>query len=154
MDVYLGLGTNIGNKRRNLLEAAALLAERAGDITALSSFYETEPWGFESENLFLNAVLLMQTTLSPDALLQLTQNIEKELGRIEKSRRGYHDRIIDIDILLYGNEIINSGDLVIPHPLMQERRFVLEPLLEIAPKLKHPLLGKSIEEMFKELINK
>ena len=95
---YLGLGTNVGNKRGNLVTAAALLAERVGDVLALSDMYETEPWGFESDNTFLNAVIVMMTELSPMELLDATRLIEIEMGRIEKSDGAYHDRIIDIDL--------------------------------------------------------
>ena len=125
---YLGLGTNIGNKRRNMITAAALLAERVGDILALSGFYETEPWGFESENFFLNAAVKLKTSFSPLELLRITQRIEKELGRAEKSSGVYHDRIIDIDILLYEDEVLQIPELTLPHPLMHERKFVMEPL--------------------------
>lgn len=154
MDVYLGLGTNMGNKRRNLLAAAALLAERAGDVLALSSFYETEPWGFQSDYVFLNAALGLQTELSSEELLQMTQEIEQELGRTEKSNGSYQDRIIDIDILLYGNQVIQKDKLLIPHPLMEQRRFVLEPLAEIAPSVVHPVFGKSILELLNDLERK
>ena len=106
---YLGLGTNIGNKRRNMITAAALLAERVGDILALSGFYETEPWGFESENFFLNAAVKLKTSFSPLELLRITQRIEKELGRAEKSSGVYHDRIIDIDIIMNDFEKILTG---------------------------------------------
>lgn len=133
--VYLGLGTNIGNKRKNMVTAAALLAERAGDVLSLSSFYETEPWGFASENTFLNAALELETDCSPMELLRLTQQIEREMGRTQKSDGSYHDRIIDIDILLYGNEVVHHEDLVVPHPLMQQRLFVMQPLAEIAPSI-------------------
>ena len=150
--VYLGLGTNIGNKRRNMVTAAALLAERAGDVLSLSSFYETEPWGFDSENTFLNAVLELETICSPMELLHLTQQIEREMGRTQKSDGSYHDRIIDIDILLYGNEIIHTEELVVPHPLMQQRLFVMQPLAEIAPSLVHPVLQKSMYELYMELL--
>ena len=124
---YLGLGTNIGNKRRNMITAAALLAERVGDILVLSGFYETEPWGFESENFFLNAAVKLKTSFSPLELLRITQRIEKELGRAEKSSGVYHDRIIDIDILLYEDEVLQIPELTLPHPLMHERKFVMEP---------------------------
>lgn len=150
--VYLGLGTNIGNKRKNMVTAAALLAERAGDVLSLSSFYETEPWGFDSENTFLNAVLELETSCSPMELLHLTQQIEQEMGRTQKSDGSYHDRIIDIDILLYGNEIIHTEELVVPHPLMQQRLFVMQPLAEIAPSLVHPVLQKSMYELYMELL--
>lgn len=150
--VYLGLGTNIGNKRKNMVTAAALLAERAGDILSLSSFYETEPWGFESDNTFLNAALALETTYTPLALLHLTQQIEREMGRTQKSNGAYHDRIIDIDILLYGNERINNEELVVPHPLMQQRLFVMQPLAEIAPSLLHPVLQKTMYNLYMDLL--
>ena len=116
---YLALGTNIGNKRRNMITAAALLAERVGDVLALSGFYETEPWGFQSENTFLNAALQLDTSLSPLELLKATQEIEIEMGRTQKSNGAYHDRIIDIDILLYDNLVLQTPELTLPHPLMQ-----------------------------------
>lgn len=145
--VYLGLGTNIGNRRGNLVKAAALLAERVGDILALSGFMETEPWGFESENLFLNAAIKMETPLTPDELLSATQAIEREMGREKKSDGTYHDRVIDIDILLYDNCVIEQLGLIVPHPLMQERLFVMAPLAEIAPFERHPLLGQTFMEL-------
>lgn len=145
--VYLGLGTNIGNRRGNLVKAAALLAERVGDILALSGFMETEPWGFESENLFLNAAIKMETPLTPDELLSATQAIEREMGREKKSDGTYHDRVIDIDILLYDNRVIEQPGLIVPHPLMQERLFVIAPLAEIAPFERHPLLGQTFMEL-------
>ena len=142
---YLGLGTNIGNKRRNMITAAALLAERVGDILALSGFYETEPWGFESENFFL------KTSFSPLELLQITQQIEKELGRVEKSNGVYHDRVIDIDILLYEDEVLQIPGLTLPHPLMHEREFVMDPLSEIAPFVVHPVLKERIIDLKERL---
>ena len=148
---YIGLGTNIGNKRRNLITAAALLAERAGDVLSISSFYETAPWGFESDNTFLNAALLLETELEPLQLLSLTQEIEKEMGRTQKSDGAYHDRIIDLDILLYDLCVINEAALVVPHPLMHKRQFVMEPLAEIAPMLVHPILNKTMLELAEEI---
>ncbi len=145
--VYLGLGTNIGNRRGNMVKAAALLAERVGDILALSGSMETEPWGFESENLFLNAAIKMETPLTPDELLSATQAIEREMGREKKSDGSYHDRVIDIDILLYDNRVIEQPGLIVPHPLMQERLFVMAPLAEIAPFERHPLLGQTFMEL-------
>ena len=146
---YLGLGTNIGNKRRNMITAAALLAERVGDVLALSGFYETEPWGFE--NFFLNAAVKLKTSFSPLELLQITQQIEKELGRAEKSNGVYHDRIIDIDILLYDDEVLQTPELTLPHPLMLERKFVMDPLAEIAPFVVHPVLKERIIDLKERL---
>ena len=141
---YLALGTNIGNKRRNMITAAALLAERVGDVLALSGFYETEPWGFQSVNTFLNAALQLDTSLSPLELLKATQEIEIEMGRTQKSNGAYHDRIIDIDILLYDNLVLQTPELTLPHPLMHERLFVMEPLAEIAPNVIHPVFKKPV----------
>ena len=141
---YLALGTNIGNKRRNMITAAALLAEGVGDVLALSGFYETEPWGFQSENTFLNAALQLDTSLSPLELLKATQEIEIEMGRTQKSNGAYHDRIIDIDILLYDNLVLQTPELTLPHPLMHERLFVMEPLAEIAPNVIHPVFKKPV----------
>ena len=149
--IYLGLGTNQGDKEENLKRAIEMLSLALGTYTSLSSFIETEPWGFESQNSFLNCVVAFRTTLPPMELLETTEKIERELGRTAKSNGGvYHDRIIDIDILLYGNEIINTERLTVPHPLMHERDFVLTPLCEIAPQAIHPVIGKSIAEI-KEL---
>ena len=141
---YLALGTNIGNKRRNMITAAALLAERVGDVLALSGFYETEPWGFQSENTCLNAALQLDTSLSPLELLKATQEIEIEMGRTQKSNGAYHDRIIDIDILLYEDLVLQTPELTLPHPLMHERLFVMEPLAEIAPNVIHPVFKKPV----------
>lgn len=150
---YLGLGTNIGNRRRNLITTAALLAERAGDVLSISSFYETEPVGFQSDNQFLNAAVYLETTCSPQELLEITQAIEREMGRTSKSVNGqYKDRIIDIDILLYGDWVINQETLTLPHPLMQEREFVMAPLAEIAPMVVHPVSGKTMQQIFEEIV--
>ncbi len=148
---YLGLGTNIGNKRRNLVTAAALLAERVGDVLALSDIYETEPWGFESENVFLNAVIVISTDFTPISLLEATRQIEIEMGRMEKSDGAYHDRIIDIDLLMVDDQVMESERLTLPHPLMHKRMFVMQPLAEVAPMVKHPLLGKTMSELLNEL---
>ncbi len=131
IDVYLGLGSNLGDRHTLLLSAIELLVQRVGRLVRCSSFIETEPWGFASEHPFLNAVALFRTTLSPRELLVVTQAIERELGRKEKSISHYTDRPIDIDILLYGDEHIDEPDLKIPHPLMGERDFVMRPLHEI-----------------------
>ena len=133
--VYFSIGSNIGNRKRLVREAIALLNERIGEVERQSSLYETEPWGFDSPNKFINACVCCVTTLSPHQLLAITQHIERELGRTEKTKDGeYHDRIIDIDILLYDDLCVNSPNLVIPHPHMHERAFVMTPLREILDK--------------------
>ena len=134
-----------------MITAAALLAERVGDILALSGFYEQETWGFESENYFMNAADKLKTSFSPLEVLQITQQIEKALGRTEKSNGVYHDRIIDIDILLYGDEVLQIPELTLPHPLMHERKFVMDPLAEIAPFVVHPVLKERLIDLKERL---
>lgn len=130
--VYLGLGSNLGDCRKNLERAIRLIGDKVGQVTRQSSFIETEPWGFESPNKFMNAVILCETTRSPREVLLLTQQIERDMGRMKKSvSGGYADRAIDIDILLYDDVTIDEPDLKIPHPLMHERDFVMRPLNEI-----------------------
>ena len=130
--VYLGLGSNLGDKAWNLSEAIRLIGERVGQVLRQSSFIETEPWGFQSDNSFLNAVILCETDKTPREVLLLTQQIERDMGRRQKSVSvGYIDRTIDIDILLYDDLTIDEPDLQIPHPLMHQRDFVMRPLEEI-----------------------
>ncbi|WP_300729728.1 2-amino-4-hydroxy-6-hydroxymethyldihydropteridine diphosphokinase [uncultured Bacteroides sp.] len=146
--VYLGLGTNLGDKEANLHTAVRLIKEKIGEVTSLSSFYATEPWGFTSENAFLNAAACVETQLGPQEVLQLTQEIEKELGRTKKSSGGvYSDRLIDIDLLLWDDLILETPELTLPHPLMTERSFVMDPLVEIAPDYIHPILHKPLREL-------
>lgn len=146
--VYLSLGTNLGDKEQHLRDAVQKIEERVGKIVSLSAFYATEPWGFQSENSFLNAAVCVETELLPLDVLSVTQEIERELGRLKKSSNGhYADRVIDIDLLLYGDLILIVDGLTLPHPLMTERRFVIEPLAEIAPEVVHPVLGKTIKEI-------
>lgn len=130
--VYLSLGSNLGDRKATMRRAIGLLNERAGSIDRQSSFIETEPWGFESTNKFLNMCVRLLTTLLPEQLLMATKQIERELGRTQKSVNGqYHDRPIDIDILMYDDVHLDSNDLTLPHPHMQEREFVMKPLREI-----------------------
>lgn len=136
-ETFLALGSNLGDKRANIAEAIKKIGERIGRVERQSALLVSKPWGFESENDFVNAVVACRTILSPLALLKATQQIEREMGRTEKSVNGaYHDRIIDIDILLYGDLKINYPNLVIPHPLMRERDFVTIPLKEVLPEWK------------------
>ena len=129
---YLAYGSNIGEKEENILNAYRMTEERVGRIVRRSAMMRSEPWGFKSDNGFVNSVACVETILTPHRLLEATQSIERAMGRTEKSHGGvYHDRIIDIDILLYDDITLNDADLVIPHPLVHERDFVMKPLNEI-----------------------
>ena len=136
--VYLGLGSNLGDREENIRKAIALIAERVGEVTRQSSLIETEPWGYESANKFLNGVILVETALTPRQVLKATQKIERELGKRRRHATTrvqstmYHDRPIDIDILLYDDLTVDEPDLKIPHPQMQQRAFVMKPLEEIS----------------------
>lgn len=143
--VYLGLGTNLGNRMINLERARTLIQERMGAILLQSSVYQTEPWGLKDQPEFYNQVLLLETGLAPGAILDLILQIEKEMGRIRHLK--WDRRLIDIDILFYNQEVIQLDRLTIPHPLMEKRNFVLAPLAEIAPGFLHPVLGKTIREL-------
>ena len=126
------MGSNIGNRKRNMREAVEYMESMVGTVTRQSALYETEPWGFESPNLFINMCVCVETPLAPRQLLEATQEIEKRMGRVGKSvNHEYQDRIIDIDILLYDDMTVDEPDLKIPHPLMKERDFVMTPLNEI-----------------------
>lgn len=133
--IYLGLGSNLGDRQGNISRAYAEIEKLIGAIVRQSALYESEPWGFESDNSFINSVICCETTLSPREVLKNTQSIERQLGRTQKSVDGhYHDRTIDIDILLYDDLTVNEPDLKIPHPLMRQRDFVMKPLSEIIDK--------------------
>jgi len=150
--VYLGLGTNLGEKTHNLNAAVNALALEVGSVLRVSSFYASKPWGFKSVNEFLNRVVLVETDLTPFDVLAKTQQIERSIGRSPKSVTEYEDRLIDIDILLYDHLIIDQPTLKIPHPLLAKRDFVLQPLAELAPELVHPILGKRMIELRNELV--
>ncbi|MEG1564533.1 MAG: 2-amino-4-hydroxy-6-hydroxymethyldihydropteridine diphosphokinase [Bacteroides sp.] len=150
--VYFSLGTNLGEKEEHLRSAVGKIEERIGRLISLSAFYATAPWGFTSVNTFLNAALCVETPLSPFEVLNRTQQIERELGRTAKSVNGaYTDRVIDIDLLLYGNLILKTKTLTLPHPLMTQRSFVMEPLAEIAPEVMHPVLEQTIKELLENI---
>ena len=130
--VYLSLGTNLGTRKRNIREAIDKIGEQIGVVKRQSALYETEPWGYSSPNHYINACVLVLTAMAPRQVLEATQRIEQEMGRILKSVNGeYHDRIIDIDILMIDDLVIDEPDFKIPHPLMEERDFVMKPLKEI-----------------------
>jgi len=145
---YIGLGSNVGDKAASCRKALDLLG-RIGRVVRVSSFYSTEPIGYPDQDDFINAVAELETGLSPLALLAACHVIEDELGRSRLLRWG--PRTIDLDILLYGDQVMNSTELTIPHPLMAARRFVLVPLCEIAPQAVHPALGKTAVHLLHEL---
>ena len=130
--VYFSLGSNLGDKEGNIREAISRIGELIGEVDRQSTLLATEPWGFESDNTFVNAAIRCTTSLSPFEILNITQNIERAMGRTLKSVDGqYHDRIIDIDILIYDDLHITTPQLTLQHPLMKERDFVMIPLKEI-----------------------
>jgi len=147
--VYIGLGSNLGCREENLARALKRLSEISnGSVKVLrcSSIYESKPWGKTEQPDFLNQVVEVETTLEPKAFLVLLKKIERELGRTQAAER-WGPRIIDLDIVFWNGFVLNEGDLVIPHPYMSDREFVLPPLAEISSKLKHPVTGRTVEEM-------
>ena len=148
MKITLGFGSNLGDRKNIILQAYELLEEKLGKKTQESTMIETEAWGFESENLFLNSVAVFETNKTPRESLVICNEIEALLGRRRNpNATTYENRPIDIDILFYENEIINEHDLKIPHPLIPQRDFVLIPLKELMPNFVHPVLQKAIKEL-------
>ncbi len=141
---YLSLGSNIGDREGNLREGARRLGA-IGRVAAVSSFYETEPVEFTEQPWFLNCAVALETELTPQELMTAILGIEKAMGRQRVQKKG--PRMIDIDILLLGNAVLDTAEVTIPHPAMHERRFVLEPLVEIASEARHPVLNKTIREL-------
>lgn len=148
MKVYFSIGSNLGDREFNIEDALERIVENVGIVTRSSSFYETEPWGFQTDEQFLNIAAVAETDLNPGDLIEITKKIENRMGRIRDEKVHYTSRIIDIDILLYDDIIINTENLKIPHPLMHERNFVLAPLNEIAPDALHPVFDKTVSELF------
>jgi len=151
--IYFLLGGNIGNREELLSEAVRKMTNQIGEFVQASSLYETEPWGFTHEQNFLNQVIAFDSGLSAIDILDRTQAIEKELGRVRKTTQ-YCERTIDIDILFYGNELIENERLSVPHPRIQERSFALYPLEELIPEFIHPVLKKSIKTLKEECPDK
>lgn len=145
---YLSLGSNVGEREEQLREATSRLGA-AGRVVAASSFYETEPVEFIQQPWFLNCAIALETSQMPEQLMATILRIEKEMGRTRVQKKG--PRTIDIDILLFGDSVIDSLELTIPHPEMHRRRFVLEPLAEIAPEIQHPVFKKTIRELLDAL---
>lgn len=153
--IILALGSNLGDKRQNIAFALNQIEERIGSITSLSALYDTLPVGFYSTHNFVNCVCEVDTNLNISDLFSITQKIEKEMGRSNKSTNAnYSDRIIDIDLIMAGNLILQTERLTIPHPLFHTRDFVLMPLCEIAPERIHPVIGKTIRRLKEELDQK
>ena len=151
--IYLGIGSNLGDKEQNIKTTLKLVEERVGKIIIQSSICKTMPWGFHSDNIFFNAAAYVETNLTPMQVLSVIKMIEMEMGRTSKSSQGmYADRIIDLDLLFYEDQVINEVMLTVPHPLLQYRMFVLMPMTEIAPDLVHPVLKLPMRELLTRLV--
>ena len=144
--VYLCLGGNIGDTRNYLQNAVAMIGRRIGRVVSQSAVYQSEPWGFNAEQMFLNQVVVAETELEPHAVLELCLQIEAELGRT-RSGNGYEPRTIDIDIVFFGQQIVSQPDLQVPHPLMHRRNFVLRPLCDVAADFVHPVFGLTVKQL-------
>lgn len=152
--VYLSLGSNLGDRVGYIQQATGLLSSNEKiNIVSTSSFYETEPWQMDSENWFINAVIQISTTLSPEELLRECQRIENQLGRKREDGKNYTDRTLDIDIIFYDNLIMNTPELTIPHKYFHKRVFMLIPMLEIAEDFVHPFFGKTVEALYDAVEN-
>ncbi len=149
--VFVLFGSNLGDRQLLVNQACKIVEERCGKINAQSCFYETEPWGFKSEHWFLNKVVEITTSLSPDVMMRTLLEIESELGRDRVGRHeGYVSRPMDIDILYYGSQIIDTQLIKVPHPRLHQRRFTLMPLCDIAPDFVHPILKKTNRQLLDE----
>ena len=148
---FVLLGSNLGDRELLVNQACKMMGKRCGEIVAKSRLYESEPWGFKAEQWFLNQVVKIETTLSPDELMQELLEIEKELGRDRSVRhKGYVSRPMDLDILYFGNEIIDTQMVVVPHPRLHQRRFTLLPLCDVAPDFVHPVMNKTNLQLLDE----
>ncbi len=147
--VYIGIGSNLGNREDNCKKAIGLLLENGITVTRLSSLIETEPWGVTDQQKFVNAAVETHTDMGPEELLAALKKIESDMGRLASARWG--PRLVDLDILFYDDMVIKTDDLEIPHRYIKERGFVLKPLAEIAPEKMHPVLKKTVRELLEEL---
>jgi len=153
--VWIGLGSNVGDRQVYLDRAGYEIEQESIRIISHSGIYESDPWGFQSEKLFCNKCIHAETNLDPRKLLDTLKSIEKRLGRETSNPEfGYTDRIIDLDLLFYDELVMHTDNLIIPHPHIEERLFVLKPLCEIAPGKIHPLLGKSVKEILEDYTGK
>ncbi|MDA1354367.1 MAG: 2-amino-4-hydroxy-6-hydroxymethyldihydropteridine diphosphokinase [bacterium] len=149
-DLFIGLGSNLGDRDRNIRDAIARLSDHdLVDFVALSQFYETEPVNAVGHPMYINAAAKFSSILSPREFMEFAERVERDLGR--DSKGNYDPRTVDIDLLLYGTDIVSDEDLIVPHPLLHEREFVLRPMMDIAPEAIHPLLEMSIKELFDAL---
>ena len=149
--VFILLGSNLGDRERLVNQACRMIGERCGEIVAKSRLYESEPWGFKSEHWFLNQVVRINTMLSPNELMQTLLDIEKDLGRDRTTPHdGYVSRPMDLDILYFGDEIIDNECVTAPHPRLHQRRFTLLPLCDLAPDFVHPVLKKTNNQLLDE----
>ena len=149
---YILFGSNQGDKKALLEQACALINSRCGMLVERSSAYTTEPWGFEADEWFLNELLVVETEMEPDDLMEALLGIEAELGRVRKpGQQGYSSRTVDLDILYYGDRIVNTEKVTIPHPLLHLRKFALMPLCEIIPDFLHPIFNVSQTQLLEKL---
>lgn len=147
---YILFGSNMGDKDQIFAQACLLINNRCGRVVEVSSAYESEPWGFKAEEWFLNRVIVLETEMKPEPLLEALLEIERELGRVRHPEiQGYTSRTADLDILYYGNRIVLTDNLTIPHPRLHERRFALLPLCEVAPQLVHPAFNFTQTELLR-----
>lgn len=148
--IYISIGSNLGNRLENLTEAVRRIHGEIGEVTKVSPIYETPPWGFDTENKFLNGCIELKSNLSAVNVLEKFARIESQLGRSRSAHEGYTSRTIDLDILTFGSEQFDTEDLQIPHPRMAERKFVLIPLQDIAPDFVHPQSAKTIQQLIQD----
>ena len=152
--VFVLLGSNLGDREHLVNQACKMMGERCGEIVSKSHLYESEPWGFEAEQWFLNQVVVINTQLSPDELMQTLLEIEKELGRDRNTHQnGYVSRPMDLDILYFGNQIVDTQMVTVPHPRLHQRRFTLLPLCDVAPDYVHPIMNKTNRKLLEECVD-